>query len=89
MTQEFVIDLAQKVIETTLLLSAPILILSLVVGLLVSLLQAVTQINEATLTFLPKILVVAIALVVFMPWMLTTMITFTTQMLTNFPVAVH
>lgn len=89
MTQEFVIDMSQKVIETTLLISAPILILSLVVGLLVSLLQAVTQINEATLTFLPKILVVAIALVFFMPWMLTTMITFTTQMLTNFPLAVH
>jgi flagellar biosynthetic protein FliQ len=89
MTQEFVIDMAQKVIETTLLLSAPILILSLVVGLMVSLLQAVTQINEATLTFLPKILVVAIALVVFMPWMLSTMITFTTQMLTNFTVGTH
>jgi len=89
MTPEFVVDIAQKVIETTLLLSAPVLILSLVVGLLVSLLQAVTQINEATLTFLPKILVVAIALVVFMPWMLSTMITFTTQMLTNFAIGTH
>jgi len=89
MTQEFVIDIAQKVIETTLLLSAPVLILSLAVGLLVSLLQAVTQINEATLTFLPKILVVAIALVIFMPWMLSTMISFTTQMLTSFPLGVH
>ncbi|MFI5303801.1 MAG: flagellar biosynthesis protein FliQ [Nitrospiria bacterium] len=89
MTPEYVVDIAQKVIETTLLLSAPILILSLVVGLLVSLLQAVTQINEATLTFLPKILVVAIALVVFMPWMLTTMISFTTQMLTNFSIGPH
>jgi flagellar biosynthesis protein FliQ len=89
MTPEYVVDIAQKVIETTLLLSAPILILSLVVGLLVSLLQAVTQINEATLTFLPKILVVAIALVVFMPWMLTTMISFTTQMLTNFSIGTH
>jgi len=89
MTPEYVVDIAQKVIETTLLLSAPILILSLVVGLLVSLLQAVTQINEATLTFLPKILVVAIALVVFMPWMLTTMISFTTQMLTNFSIGSH
>ena len=89
MTQQFVIDMAQRVIETTILLSAPILILSLMVGLMVSLLQAVTQINEATLTFLPKILAVAIALVALMPWMLTTMITFTTQMFSNFQIALH
>ncbi|MBI3594026.1 MAG: flagellar biosynthesis protein FliQ [Nitrospirae bacterium] len=89
MTPEFVIDIGQRVIEITLLLSAPILVLSLVVGLLVSLLQAVTQINEATLTFFPKIVVVAIALVVFMPWMLTTLISFTTEMLASFPLAMH
>ena len=89
MTPETVIDLIQRVIETTLLLSAPILILSLVAGLLVSLLQAVTQINEATLTFLPKILVVAVALMVFMPWMMSTLIGFTTQMLTSFAVGTH
>jgi flagellar biosynthetic protein FliQ len=89
MTPEYVVDIGQRVIETTLLLSAPILVMSLVVGLLVSLMQAVTQINEATLTFLPKIVVVAIALVIFMPWMLTTLITFTTEMLTSFPNAIH
>ena len=89
MTPEFVVEIGQKVIETALLLSAPVLVLSLAVGLVVSLLQAVTSINEATLTFLPKILVVAIALVVFMPWMLSTMIDFTTQMLTSFPLALH
>jgi flagellar biosynthetic protein FliQ len=89
MSPEYAIDIGQRVIETTLLLSAPILVMSLVVGLLVSLMQAVTQINEATLTFLPKIVVVAIALVIFMPWMLTTLITFTTEMLTSFPNAVH
>jgi flagellar biosynthetic protein FliQ len=89
MTPEYVVDIGQRVIETTLLLSAPILVMSLVVGLLVSLMQAVTQINEATLTFLPKIVVVAIALVIFMPWMLTTMISFMTEMLTSFPNAIH
>lgn len=89
MTPEFVVDIGQRVIEITLLLSAPILVLSLVVGLLVSLLQAVTQINEATLTFFPKIVVVAVALVIFMPWMLTTLISFTTEMLSSFPLAMH
>jgi len=89
MTPEFAIDIGQKVIETVLLISAPILLVSLVAGLMISLLQAVTSINEATLTFLPKIIVVAIALVLFMPWMLSTLISFTTQMLTDFSIGLQ
>ncbi len=85
MSPEFVIDIGQRTIETALLLSAPILIATLVVGLIVSLFQAVTQINEATLTFLPKIIAVAISLVIFFPWMLALIVDFTTNILTNIP----
>ncbi|MEK7703270.1 MAG: flagellar biosynthesis protein FliQ [Nitrospirota bacterium] len=85
MSPEFVIEMGQRTIETALFLSAPILITTLVIGLIVSLFQAVTQINEATLSFLPKILGVAIALVVFFPWMLSLMVGFTTNLLTNIP----
>jgi flagellar biosynthetic protein FliQ len=85
MSPEFVIDLGQRTMETALFLSAPILVTTLVVGLLVSLFQAVTQINEATLTFLPKILAVAIALAFFFPWMLSLIVGFTTNILINIP----
>jgi flagellar biosynthetic protein FliQ len=85
MSPEFVIEMGQRTIETALLLSAPILITTLVVGLIVSVFQAVTQINEATLTFLPKILGVAISLAFFFPWMLSLIVGFTTNLLTNIP----
>ncbi len=85
MTPEFIIDMGNRTIETALFLSAPVLITTLVIGLIVSLFQAVTQINEATLTFLPKILAVAISLVLFFPWMLSLIVGFTTNLLTNIP----
>ena len=80
MTPELVVQLARRSFETTLLLSAPVLIFSLVVGLLVSVFQAVTSINEATLTFVPKIIAVMIALVIFFPWMMSYMCDFTREM---------
>ena len=89
MTPEFVIEISQRAIETVLLLAAPVLILSLLTGLIVSLFQAVTQINEATLTFLPKILAVALALFLFAPWMLSVIVGFTSNLLTNIPMYVH
>jgi len=85
MTSEFVIELAQRSIELALLLAGPAMIFSLATGLLVSVLQAVTQINEATLTFVPKILAVAIALAIFFPWMLSLMIGFTSDLLVSIP----
>ncbi|MFY9269819.1 MAG: flagellar biosynthesis protein FliQ [Candidatus Manganitrophaceae bacterium] len=85
MTPEFVIEIGQRTIETTLLLAAPVLLFSLVAGLIVSLFQAATQINEATLTFLPKILAVTAALLIFFPWMLSLIIGFTSQILANIP----
>lgn len=89
MTMEFVVEMGQRTIETALLLAAPALLFSLTAGLLVSLFQAVTQINEATLTFLPKILAVALALLIFFPWMLSLLIEFTSRLLINLPNYVH
>jgi flagellar biosynthetic protein FliQ len=77
MTTEFVVALARKAIEATLLLSAPMLLAGLVVGLLVSIFQAATQINEQTMTFIPKIAAVLIALLLFSPWLIKVMLAFT------------
>lgn len=89
MTIEFVVEMGQRTIEMVLLLAAPALVFSVVVGLVVSVLQAVTQINESTLTFLPKILAVSLAFVVFLPWMISLMVGFTTSLLSNIPMYVR
>jgi flagellar biosynthesis protein FliQ len=83
MTPELVISLGQETIKTTLLLAAPLLVCALVVGLMVSVFQAVTQINEATLSFIPKILAVVVALIVCAPWMLDVISHFTTTLFEN------
>ena len=80
MTQELVIHIAKNMLLTTLFISAPLLIAGLLVGLAVSIFQAVTQINEMTLTFIPKILAVVIALIIFLPWMMNLIISFTRDM---------
>ena len=85
MDQAFIIDFAMESIKTTLLLSAPMLGFGLVTGLLVSIFQAVTSIQELTLTFIPKILAVFFSLVIFFPWLLELMLVFTSNILTNFP----
>ena len=79
MTPELVVQLARRSFEATLLLSAPLLIFALVVGLLISIFQAVTSINEATLAFAPKIAAVMVALVIFFPWMMSYMSDFTRE----------
>jgi flagellar biosynthetic protein FliQ len=89
MTPEMVTELGRHALETTLLVSAPFLGLSLVVGLAVSALQAMTQLNEATLTFVPKVLTIFGAIVVFMPWVLGVMTTYMTELFTNIPNFVH
>ncbi|HAS17692.1 MAG: EscS/YscS/HrcS family type III secretion system export apparatus protein [Nitrospirae bacterium RIFCSPLOW2_12_42_9] len=89
MTPELVISIGKSALETAVLISAPILLLSLIIGLIISIFQAVTQINEATLTFVPKILVTFIALLIFFPWMLRIMLGFTTTLFTNIPAYVH
>ena len=79
MTPELVIQLARRSFEAALLMSAPLLLFSLVVGLLISIFQAVTSINEATLAFAPKIAAVMVAMVVFFPWMMMYMSDFTRE----------
>ena len=85
MDQAVIIDFAMESIKTTLLLSAPMLGFGLVTGLLVSIFQAVTSIQELTLTFIPKILAVFFSLIVFFPWLLELMLEFTSNILINFP----
>ncbi len=79
MTPELVVQLARRSFEVTLLLSAPLLIFSLAVGLLISIFQAVTSINEATLAFAPKIVAVMVAMIIFFPWMMTYICDFTRE----------
>jgi flagellar biosynthetic protein FliQ len=85
MNTQVVLDLGSQTLQLILLLSAPILAAGLVVGLLVSILQAVTSIQEATLAFVPKIVVVFVALIIFLPWMIKTLLSFTTSLLINLP----
>jgi flagellar biosynthesis protein FliQ len=79
MTPELVVQLARRSFEAVLLLSAPLLLFSLVVGLIISIFQAVTSINEATLAFAPKIIAVMVAMIIFFPWMMTYMSDFTRE----------
>jgi flagellar biosynthetic protein FliQ len=83
MSSEFVLSLAEKGIYTILIITGPLLILALAVGLLVSIFQATTQIQEQTLAFIPKIIAVLAGLVFFGPWMLTKMVEFTSDLLQN------
>jgi len=85
MNDAAVIALAQDALMTTLLVSAPILIVSLVIGMLVSVFQAMTQINEVTLTFVPKIFGVFAVSAILGPWMIGTMVNYTTRILSALP----
>lgn len=88
MSEELVLTLAERSIYTILLVAGPILILALGVGLLVSIFQATTQIQEQTLAFIPKIIAVLIGLVVFGPWMLNVLVEFTSNLYENLPMLV-
>jgi len=83
MTPEYVTGIGRQAVETILLLAAPMLLAGLVVGLLVSIFQAATQINEQTMTFIPKIVAVFVTLLISAPWMIKVMVSFTTQILQN------
>lgn len=80
MTADYITGFLFEAIKITLLLSAPMLLAGLLMGLLVSIFQSVTSINEMTLTFIPKMLAVALALVFSFPWMMQTLVGFTEQM---------
>jgi flagellar biosynthetic protein FliQ len=85
LTPEAVATIGKEAIETVLLISAPMLGFGLVVGVMISIFQAATQIQEMTLTFVPKIVAVFIALLIFSPWMMQTMIEFTREMFLHIP----
>jgi flagellar biosynthetic protein FliQ len=85
MTPDLVGQIAREAIEITLVLALPILGVGLAIGLLVSLFQAVTQIQEAALAFVPKIIVVLILLLVLSPWMMRKMMFYTEQLIVNLP----
>ena len=83
MSSEMVIGLAGEAVYTVLKASAPMLVLALVVGLLVSVFQATTQIQEQTLAFVPKIVAVFLSIIIFGPWILNTVLDFTYNLLNN------
>jgi flagellar biosynthetic protein FliQ len=85
MTESYVLSFAQNEVITALVLAAPLLITSLLVGSFISLIQAATQINEATLTFIPKILAIGIILAIFGSWMGQKLLSFTTAIFVNLP----
>lgn len=89
MTPDTVVGFARSAIEITLLLCMPMLAVSLVVGVVLSVLQAATQIQEATLTFVPKIVAMFIALLLAFPWLMDQMITFTRDIMLNLPQYIH
>ena len=85
MTPEGIIEVGRQAVLLTLIIAAPPLLAGLVIGLLISIFQAVTQIQEFTLTFVPKILVVFLIIVVFMPWMLQMFLSYTTALFIGIP----
>ena len=86
---ETVTGIGRQALELTIILAAPVLVFGLVAGLLVSVFQAMTQINEITLTFIPKIVATAAALILFGPWMLARLMTFTTTLFQSLPTYVR
>ncbi len=89
MTPEFSIELIKSMIFQAVMLASPILVTATTIGLAVSLFQAVTSINEQTLTFVPKVMGIVALLVVALPWMLRSMLEFTRAMIERIPQMVH
>jgi len=85
MTPETVLTIAQRALEMTLMLAAPLLVVALLVGLSVGIFQAATQINEMTLSFIPKLLGMATALVIAGPWMLKELVSYTRSLIESIP----
>lgn len=85
MTTDFIVGIMAETIKVTLLTAAPVLIVGLVVGIVISLFQAVTQIQEMTLTFIPKIVACFVTLVAALPWMINLLVTFAHNLFSNIP----
>ena len=89
MTEAYVLTLARSTITIALILAGPVLLVSLLVGSLISLVQAATQINEVTLTFIPKMIGIIVVILVLGSWMLQQMVTFTSDLITSLPSLIH
>ena len=85
MSQQFVIHLGREVFFTAMMVASPMLIAGLIVGVTISIIQTATSIQEQTLTFIPKIMAVVISLILFLPWMMQTLLDFSIELLTNIP----
>jgi flagellar biosynthesis protein FliQ len=85
MTPDMVMAVGQRALEITLLLAAPLLLAALVTGLIVGAFQAATQINEMTLSFIPKLIVMALTLVITGPWMLKILVSYTRELIESIP----
>jgi flagellar biosynthetic protein FliQ len=85
MTESYVLSLAQNAVTVMLILAGPILLISLIVGSLISLVQAATQINEVTLTFIPKMIAIGLVLALLGSWMLQRLLVFTSNIFTSLP----
>ncbi len=85
MTPETIMAIGQRALEVMLLLSMPLLLVALVVGLLVGVFQAATQINEMTLSFIPKLLAMTAALAISGPWMLKILVSYTRELIESIP----
>jgi flagellar biosynthesis protein FliQ len=85
MTPESVMTFGRQAMEVTLMVAAPLLLVALIIGLIVSIFQAATQINETTLSFIPRLIGIFVALVVAGPWMLTIMLDYMRRVFTDIP----
>lgn len=85
MTPESVMTMGRQAMEITLMVAAPMLLVALIIGLVVSIFQAATQINEATLSFIPKLVGIFVAIVVAGPWILSVMLDYMRQVFTGIP----
>ena len=85
MSHVLVVDLARNMIMTALLIASPMLVVALAVGLVVSIIQAVTQIQEQTLSFVPKLVAVAVTFIIALPWIIQTMVKYTSELFRSLP----
>ena len=89
MNNDYIVEVSQHAIRITLMLAAPMLIGAMVVGITVSLFQAVTQINEQTLSFIPKIVAILLLIIITGPWLLETMTSYTRELIINIPEVIN
>ncbi len=89
MTIELIKGISEEALKTLLLVSGPVLLISLLVGLLISFFQAVTQIQEYTLTFVPKVLAIFLCVFFMLPWMAKILVSFTIRLIENVPIYIR